>query len=479
MWGLAGTMNKKIEIAKYVVSDFFTSVFAWLLFYFFRKTYIEFPFKADWEEILSDNNFWLGTIIIPIGWLVLNATLGLYSNPFRKSRLKETAVVFLSCTIGALVLFFTLVLDDVNYSYTSYYKSILFLFVVQFSLNGFFRFLITSRTAKLIHNRSIGFPTLIIGSNTRALNLFTELESAKKSAGYKIAGFVNLIKDETNFVLSKHTIHLGHISEIENIIRDNKISEIIIAIESKEQEAIQFLMMQLQDFDVSVKIIPDMYNILTGQVKMNSILHAALIEISFGTLPVWQKVLKRLIDITVSGTVLLLGLPFYLLIAILVKLSSKGPVFFTQERIGKKGAPFSIIKYRSMYLNSEKNGPALSKDKDSRITPLGRFMRKTRIDETPQFYNVLKGDMSLVGPRPERQHFIDLIMETDPQYKYLHRVKPGITSWGQVKYGYAENVEEMIERLKFDLIYMENMSILIDFKIMIHTILVVFQGRGK
>ena len=132
-----------------------------------------------------------------------------------------------------------------------------------------------------------------------------------------------------------------------------------------------------------------------------------------------------------------------------------------------------------MYTNSEKDGPALSKNKDSRITPIGRFIRKTRIDETPQFFNVLKGDMSLVGPRPERQFFIDQIIKTDPQYKYLHRVKPGITSWGQVKYGYAENVDEMIERLKFDLIYMENMSVLIDIKIMIYTILVVFQGRGK
>jgi len=238
-------------------------------------------------------------------------------------------------------------------------------------------------------------------------------------------------------------------------------------------------MMQLQDFNVSVKIIPDMYNILTGQVKMNSILHAALIEVSFGTLPVWQKTIKKIIDILVSGMVLLIGSPFYIIVAILVKLSSRGPVFFTQERIGKKGEPFNIIKFRSMYMDAEKDGPALSKDKDSRITPIGLFIRKTRIDETPQFYNVLKGDMSLVGPRPERQFFIDQIMKTDPQYKYLHRVKPGITSWGQVKYGYAENVDEMIERLKFDLIYMENMSLLIDFKIMIYTILVVFQGRGK
>jgi len=472
-------MNKKIEISKYIISDFFTSAFVWILFYFFRKRFIEYPFKTDWVEIIGDDRIWLGAFIVTVGWIALNASLGLYSNVFRKSRLKETGVVFLSCTIGALFLFFALVLDDVNYSYTSYYKSILFIFSAQLFLNGLFRFLITSRTAKNIHNRVIGFPTLIIGSNERALNLFTELEGAKKSAGYKIIGFVNLIDGEDDFILSKHTKYLGCVTEIEKIITDNNINEIIIAIESKEREAIQLLMMQLQDFNVSVKIIPDMYNILTGQVKMNSILHAALIEVSFGTLPVWQKTIKKFIDIFVSGMVLLLGSPFYIIVAILVKFSSKGPVFFRQERIGKKGIPFNIIKFRSMYLDSEKDGPALSKSQDSRITAIGLFIRKTRIDETPQFYNVLKGDMSLVGPRPERQFFIDQIMKTDPQYKYLHRVKPGITSWGQVKYGYAENVDEMIERLKFDLIYMENMSLLIDFKIIIHTILVVFQGRGK
>ena len=472
-------MNKKIELFKYLVSDYITSVFSWLLFYVFREKFIEYPLKLEWTEILNNDNLWLGTILVPFGWVVLNSSLGLYSNIFKKSRLKETGVVFLSCVIGALVLFFLLVLNDDIDSYTSYYKSILFLFSIQFLLNAFFRFLITSSTARKIHNKVIGFPTLIIGSNKRAESLFLELESASKSAGYQIVGFVNLIEGDEGFILSKHTRHLGSTKDISNIIKNYNIKEIIIAIESKEQAVIQALMLQLQDFNISVKIIPDMYSILTGQVKMNSIMHAALIEVSFGTLPVWQKTIKKVIDLSVSGFVLLLGAPFFILIAILVKLSSKGPVFFIQERIGIRGESFNIIKFRSMYTNAEKDGPALSKNKDSRITPIGRFIRKTRIDETPQFFNVLKGDMSLVGPRPERQFFIDQIIEIEPQYKYLHRVKPGITSWGQVKYGYAENVDEMIERLKFDLIYMENMSILIDIKIMIYTVLVVFQGRGK
>ena len=132
-----------------------------------------------------------------------------------------------------------------------------------------------------------------------------------------------------------------------------------------------------------------------------------------------------------------------------------------------------------MYRDAEKNGPQLSSENDSRITPIGLFLRRSRLDELPQFFNVVKGDMAIVGPRPERQFFIDQIVERAPHYKYLHKVRPGITSWGQVKYGYAENVDEMIQRLKFDVIYIENMSLFVDFKIMIYTVLIVLQGRGK
>lgn len=473
-------MNKRIEVLKYVLSDYITSGITWLLFFVFRKKFIEYPFDITWNLTASNQNFWFGVFLIPIGWLILYGIQGLYHNVYRKSRLKEFTQVFVSCIIGCLVLFFLFVLDDFNQNkYTSYYKSILFLFCAQFLLNGISRYLITTYSARKIHNRKIGFNTLIIGDDEKAKNLYHELENAKKSAGYKILGFLNIAQGREKHTLSSYTKHLGSYEDANRIIKENNIEEIIIALESKEHEVIQKILTQLQESEVKIKIIPDLYNILTGQVKMNSILHAALIEINIGNLSSWEVFAKRTIDIIVSAAVLVIGSPIYLVLSLLVKTSSKGPVLFHQERIGLRGKPFYIIKFRSMFIDAEKNGPALSKEKDNRITPIGRFLRKSRLDETPQFWNVLKGEMSLVGPRPERSFFIKKIIQQAPQYKYLHKVKPGITSWGQVKYGYAENVDEMIERLKFDLIYMENRSLLVDFKILIHTVLVVLQGRGK
>ncbi len=271
---------------------------------------------------------------------------------------------------------------------------------------------------------------------------------------------------------------MGDLNDIKQVIEQKNIEEVIIAIEYSEHDKIEKILDALIDSNVSVKAIPGMYEIFTGKVRMSAIMGTPLIEVSHQLIPPWQENLKHFIDIVGSLFALIISSPLFLFLILGVKLSSRGPIFYRQERIGKNGKPFTIYKFRSMYHNAENNGPELSSKKDDRVTPFGRFMRKSRFDEIPNFLNVLKGDMSLVGPRPERQFFIDQIIARAPQYLQLLKVKPGITSWGQVKYGYAENIDQMIRRMKYDLIYLDNMSLYVDFKILIYTMLTVLRREG-
>lgn len=273
--------------------------------------------------------------------------------------------------------------------------------------------------------------------------------------------------------------NLGKIKDIEQVIASHQIEEVIIAIGSSDHEALEQILNALEGLNTEIRIIPDIYDILSGSVRMSSIYGAPLIEIDRQIIPQWQLSIKRLMDWVVSIIALVLLFPVFLVIGLLVSTTSKGPVFYLQERIGRHGSPFKIIKFRTMFVDAESSGPQLSRNDDPRITPVGRFLRKSRLDEFPQFINVIQGDMALVGPRPERAHFIEQIMERAPHYRHLQKVRPGITSWGQVKYGYAENVDEMVQRLRFDLIYIENMSIALDIKILFYTVLTVLRGSGK
>jgi exopolysaccharide biosynthesis polyprenyl glycosylphosphotransferase len=471
-------MRKRALAITYLAADLVASATAWTLFFLFRKAYLE-PIKFGYKvPVEVDDKYWLGLALIPLFWAGLFLMAGGYSDVYRRFRIKELGQTLLISFIGSIVIFFALLLDDAVAGPSYYYRSFAALFVLHFFFFFLFRIVITSSTVRRVHDGRIGFNTLLIGGNERAISIYQEIKGLRKSPGNRFIGFVN-VNGGDQHLAELGVPRLGRWDQLREVIQHQAVEEVIIAVESSEHAHISRILHELDGTAVRIKIIPDMYDILAGSVKMTSIFGAPLIEVNPQIMPAWQFALKRAMDVGFSILALVLLSPFLLIIALLVKFGSPGPVFFRQERIGLGGKPFKIIKFRSMMANAEKNGPQLSSASDPRITPFGRFLRRGRLDELPQFWNVLVGEMSLVGPRPERQHFIDEILKVAPHYRHLHRVRPGITSWGQVKFGYAENVDQMVRRLKYDVLYIENMSLAVDLKILAYTVIIMLKGDGK
>ena len=472
-------MNKTRKVICYILFDILAAILAWGGLYVFRKLVFESVCGEQLNQMWSDPNFWWGITLVPLGWIVLYTIQGTYKDVYRKARLKEFQQTASITFIGCIVLFFIFLLDDQVETYRKYYLSFLVLLLLQFLLTYLFRLVQTSRTVRQIHQRRIGFPTLLLGNKARAYKTYRDLEDQELTAGNQFVGFVSLGGSNDEH-LSKSLPCLGELDSINPLIEKYKIEEIVVAAETEENGSLRTIIQMLdRRDDVIIKISPELRDIIYGSVKVSSMFHSPLITLNKRLMEEWQYSLKRILDVALSLIAMVVLSPLYLITAILVKCSSPGPIFYAQERIGLHGKPFKMHKFRTMYVDAEKAGPALSSDNDPRITPVGRFMRKVRLDEIPQFYNVLRGTMSLVGPRPERQYFIDQIVERAPEYLLLQKVKPGITSWGQVKYGYAENVDQMVERLRYDLLYLENMSLTTDIKILLYTVLIIVQGRGK
>jgi exopolysaccharide biosynthesis polyprenyl glycosylphosphotransferase len=464
---------RKIQKIKFILADFLAAFFAWIVFYILRKlileeTTIEFTLKL----------FGSATIIAAF-WTLLYALTGQYREVFRKSRVKEIIHLAQISFFGGIIIFFALIVDDEGVqNYVAYYKTISTYLFVHFFMASSFKTLAITHNQQLVKKRKISFNTLIVGSNLNAREVYVELEKNNRHLGLHIKGYVHVF-DSLRHFYEDELMHLGSYRTIADLIKKHQIEEVIIAIEPSEHQKITEILSLLEGENVRISILPDVYQILLGSVKVNHLFGTPLIEVKQDLMPVWQEIMKRAVDIFMAMGFIVLFCWVYFLIGALVKLSSPGPVFYRQQRIGKGGQPFFIYKFRSMYQNAETNGPALSSDDDPRVTRWGRFLRKVRLDELPQFYNVLRGEMSLVGPRPERQYFIDQIVQVAPQYKHLLRVRPGITSLGLVKFGYAQNVNEMVKRLKYDILYIENMSLAMDFRVLLYTIKVIVEGRGK
>lgn len=471
-------MNRKPLLICYLLSDILSCLLAWSAFYFYWKLMIT---NSGTEAIgmrKLEQLYITGLFIFPFYWLLIYYFSGYYTDIVRKSRLVEFWLTLGNVISGVTVIYLAFIINkpgvlQLKAPLAPYFS----LLLSHFTLTYIPRLIITSITNSQVHKGKIGINTLLIGGNLKSVEVWNEISSQKKCNGTKFVGYVELDNSNEN-ELERHLPCLGQFKEVHNIILENNVQEVIIAIDSNDSNMFDIIIKKLINEDVEIKAAPGLYDYLTGKVRINSLLGPPLISVSYNPMPIWQQKVKILMDYLIAATALLISLPLSLALIIGIKLTSKGPVFYSHERIGRYGKPFRIYKFRSMYVGSEKNGPELSSRADCRITPFGRFMRRSRMDEIPNFINVLKGDMSIVGPRPERKYFIDKIVETAPHYLHLLKIKPGITSWGQVKFGYAENVNQMKKRLKYDLLYLDNMSLIVDFRIIIYTILTILKQKG-
>lgn len=460
----------------YLLSDCVALLLSWLAYSGFR--YMLLPLEAIY------GNFWgfvtsprplAGHFIYPAVFLFIFYLSGYYNKPLLKSKTDDFFITFFSVLAGTLIILFLSLLN--KYIYTEYnYTLVAGIFGIVFIFVFTSRIIITNHIKKLVARKKCGYRTLIIGCNDNACRLANYINDEKQISGYILKGFVRL-KDEEDKSLSYPVYDMENLRDI---IDGQQIDVLMVATSSQGDNArLHALINRLYEYDIPIFVEAGEYEMLYSKIKLSNIYGTPFIDLCSCGLSEAEKNIKRFFDVVLSVIALLLLSPLFLYIYVRLRFSEGKQVIYKQKRVGYMHKEFVMYKFRTMIVGAESGGvPQLADFNDSRITKIGRWMRKYRIDELPQFWNVIKGDMSIVGPRPERAYFIEQIVKRAPYYNLLHQVRPGITSLGMVNYGYARNVDEMLLRLKYDIAYIENMSLLLDMKIILYTVKTVFTGKG-
>lgn len=467
-------MEKRIERILVMLLDVLTINLAYLTFYILRAIVAGHGLPGEMDFI--------SMVFLSVFWIVAFAISGLYRSWYAQSRVDEVITVARVASIGVLVLFFLFMLVRVEgfaistaLAFVAYWSCFL-LFV------GAGRFLFRTLQRNLLAKGIGTRNTVIVGLTGKALEL-REMVLRHPLLGYKLVGFVDADGKKTKSQIPSRALGsipvLGKLDDLPDILHRYHVSEVLVGLDSHEHDKLLELLRFCNGREIGVKIMSDMYDIVSGQARVNSIYGVPLIDVRPEIMKPWEEVLKRTVDIIVSLMILLVGLPLWILIAAAIKITSKGPVFYRQQRVGKNGRVFKMLKFRSMVTDAEREtGPQWARRNDPRVTRVGRILRRLHLDEAPQFINVLKGDMSLVGPRPERPYFVEKLSQQIPLYHRRHKVRPGITGWAQIKHTYDQSIDDVRTKLKYDFYYIENMSWRLDLKILLLTFLAMMRGKG-
>jgi len=464
-------MSKSKEKILLLLTDFLMINAAWFVYSYIRL-------QTGWFDLLVAPEFFVPMFVIYFYWLIIFTFVGMYRTWFASSRFDEISSLFKATFFGIFLLFFLIFLDDYLHNVSNATRILIFIYWGLFLFFvGSGRILIRSVQRNLLI-KGIGRRCgLVVGYNPKGKEVLDSIKNAP-ALGIDIEAFV-AVKNE-NIGKGYNGINVeGTTDQLIDIIEKYNAKEIIIALEKEDHDVLVDVISKTEGKNLSLKIVPDLYEILSGQARTSQIYGIPLIDIMPELMPEWEKKIKRIMDIIVSLLILAVSSPILFLTSIAIKIDSKGPVLFKQERLGQNGNPFNVLKFRSMIVDAEKySGPVWSQKDDPRVTRMGKFVRRVRIDEIPQMYNVLKGEMSLVGPRPEREFFVEKLSKEIPYYKRRLKVRPGVTGWAQIKHKYDETIEDVKVKLQYDLFYIENISIRMDLKILLRTVYVVLFGKG-